>query len=98
MPQFIGQIVESRVAIYLVVGGIKKRFGIFGRSMNMNGLDHPNADAFIAAGIDIAGVFNRHLRIGGMEAANVLVAQPLFGADEYFPKWPVFHGRMNYKG
>jgi hypothetical protein len=48
----------------------------------------PDADAFHATGIYIPGVFNRHGRIGGMEAAGVFMIEALFAADKYFPERP----------
>lgn len=87
----VGQIIESRVAVNFVIGGVEKGFGVFGGGVDVGGFDDPDAHAFVAAGIDVAGVFNRHLHVGGVEAADVFVAETLFRADEYFPKWPVFH-------
>ena len=91
MPQFIRQFIKGGVPVHLVVSGVEKRFRVFGGSVDMDRFDDPNADALIPAGIHVAGIFERHLRIGGVEAANMLMAQPLFGADKYFPKWPVCH-------
>lgn len=73
------------MTVHFVVGGIKKRFLIFRGGVNMRRLHHPDADAFISTAIHVAGVFDRHLRIGGMEASDVLVAQTLLGAKENFP-------------
>lgn len=90
----IRQIVESRVAIYFVVGGVEKGFGVFGGSMEVCRFDDPDADTFVAAGVNVAGVFDRHLCIRSVQAADVFVAEPLFGADEYFPERPVFHKKV----
>ncbi len=87
----IRQFVKGWMAVHLVVGGVKKRLGVFGRSMDVSGFHDPDADAFVAATIYVAGVFKRHLCIGGVKATDVFVAKSLFGADEYFPEWPVFH-------
>ncbi len=79
------------MAVYFVVGGVEKGFRVFGGGVNMRGFDDPDAYAFIAAGINIACIFNGHLRIGSVEAAYMFMAEALFRADKYFPEWPVFH-------
>ncbi len=82
------------MAVHLVIGRVKKGLGIFGRGVDMSRFNNPNADALVAATIHVAGVFECHLSVSSVEAANVLMAEPLFGADEYFPEWPVFHEVM----
>jgi hypothetical protein len=91
VAQFGREVVEGRVSIHLVVGGIKKRLGIFRTGMDMRGLHHPDADALIAAAIYVAGIFEGHLGIGGVQTADVFVAQALLGADENLPQGPIFH-------
>ena len=78
------------MAVHLIVGWVKKRLGVFGGSVDMSRFYDPDADAFVAATIHIAGIFECHLCIGGVKATDVFVAKSLFGADEYFPEWPVF--------
>ena len=90
----IRKIIKSRMAVNLVVGRIKKRLWVFCGGMDMGRLDDPDADTFIATAIYVSGIFERHLSVGGMETSNVFVAKPLFGAEEYFPEWPVFHGQI----
>jgi len=53
----IGQIIKSRMAVNFVVGGVEKSFGVFRGGVNMGGLDDPDTDAFVAAGINVAGIF-----------------------------------------
>lgn len=81
------------MAVYFIVGRLEKGFLIFSGGVDMFGFHDPDADAFISAAIHIAGVFERHLRIRGVQAASVFVAKSLFRADKYFPKWPVFHNK-----
>lgn len=82
------------MAINLVVGGVKECCCIFSGSVNMDRFDDPDAYAFIAAAIHIAGVFECHLSIRCMETANMFVAKSLFRANKYFPERPVFHEEM----
>ncbi len=97
MLHLFRQIIKSRMAVHFVVGRIEKRLRIFGGRMEVFGFDDPDAHAFVAAGIDVAGVFNRHCRVGSMQAADMFVAKPLFGTDEYFPERPVFHNYLSLK-
>ena len=55
-------------------------------------LYHPDADAFVAAGVDIARIEDGALLIGGMKRANVAMAHPMLAADEHFPKGPFVTG------
>jgi hypothetical protein len=90
------------MAVNFIVCRVKKSVYILRGGVDMFGFDDPNADAFVAAGVHVAGIFKRHRGIGGMEAADVFVAKPLFGADKDFPKWPIFHvvvvGKVNKQG
>ena len=55
-------------------------------------LDHPDADSFVAAGVDIAGVLKRHFRVGRVQAADMAMVQAVLTSDEDFPQGPfVFH-------
>ena len=91
MFHLIRQVIKRGMPVDFIVGGVEKGFGVFGGSVDMSRFDNPDTDAFVAAAIDVAGVFNRHLCVGGVQAAHVFVAQSLFRADKYFPEWPVFH-------
>lgn len=91
MFHLIGEVVKSRMAVYLIIGRIKKGRSIFRRSVDMYGFDNPDADAFVSPAVYIAGVFDCHLRVGGVQTADVFMAETLFRADKYFPEWPVFH-------
>jgi hypothetical protein len=57
--------------------------------MDMFTFYYPDTDSFHATGIYIPGIFDSHLRICGMQAARMLVIQPLFAPDEDLPKWPL---------
>ncbi len=58
----------------------------------MVGLNHPDRHAFVAAGVDVARVLDRHFGVGRMQGADVAVAHPVLAADEDFPEGPfVFH-------
>ena len=44
--------------------------------------------ALLAAGVDVAGVAQGHLGVGGVQAADVVVGQAAPGADEHLPQRP----------
>src|SRR5690606_36674997 len=48
----------------------------------------PEADAFVATRVDVAGVVDGHFGIGRPQAAHVLVGEPVLDANENFPKGP----------
>src|SRR5690606_15320494 len=55
---------------------------------DIGGLHHPDADAFVATRVDVAGVVDGHFGIGRPQAAHVLVGEPVLAANENFPKGP----------
>ena len=60
--------------------------------MTSLGPHHPDAHAFLPPRVDIARMLDRHARIRGVHAADVLVLEALARADEYFEQRP-FAGR-----
>jgi hypothetical protein len=82
-------LIKRRVSVNLVGGGIKKAIGIprVG-SVYIPALHYPDADTFLAAGIHIARIFDRHGRVGCVKAAYVLVVQTLFAPDKDLPEGP----------
>src|SRR5262249_44739294 len=48
----------------------------------------PDAHALVAPGVDVAGVLDRHFRVGSVQAADVLVRKSMLRADEDFPQRP----------
>jgi hypothetical protein len=91
---FVRHGIKSWVAIDLVPCRFKKGIGVVGvGSGDMLGLNDPDAYAFIATGVEVTSVFERHFGIGGVEATDMLVAEAAFATDEYFPEGPFFaHG------
>ena len=55
---------------------------------DVGGLDHPDAHPLVAAGVDVAGVLDRHLGVGRVQAADMAVRQPVLAADEHLPERP----------
>ena len=49
---------------------------------------HPDAGAFLAARVDVARQLDRHLGVGRVQAAAVLVVQAGLAAHEHFPQRP----------
>jgi hypothetical protein len=78
MFDFVGQFVKGRMPVNFVVRRLEKGIGVFGGGVDVFGFDYPNTDAFIAAAIYVAGIFQCHLGIGGVEATDVFMAEALF--------------------
>src|SRR5579862_5905763 len=56
--------------------------------MDVRRARHPDRDAFVAPRVDVARIADRHLGIGRVEAADVLVREAVLRADEDFPQRP----------
>ncbi|KAG1444326.1 hypothetical protein G6F57_017847 [Rhizopus arrhizus] len=75
----------------LAVGRFEQGFLVAGAAgRDIGGAHDPDAQAFIAAGIDVTGVVDRHFGVRCVQAADVLVRQAVLAADEHFPQRPVF--------
>ena len=85
-----GDVVERRVPVDLVGGRVEERVALVGRrGLDVGGPHHPERDALAAAGVEVAGVAQRHLRVGRVQGARVHVGQPAPGPDEDLPERPV---------
>src|SRR5450755_4533755 len=84
------------MAIHLAARGLEHRLLLARRAGDdVLRLHDPDADAFVASGIDVARVLDRHLRVGRVQAADVLVRQPVLRPDEDFPQGPfTTHGLL----
>jgi hypothetical protein len=49
---------------------------------------HPQAHAFLSAGVDIPRHLHRVFGVTGVKTAAMAVFQALLAAHEYFPQWP----------
>src|SRR5258705_13492619 len=85
----LGQLVERRVAVDLVFHRIKVR-RLLARvaRRDLVGADDPDARTLLAPRVDVARELDRHLRVGGVEAAAVLVVESGLAAYEHFPERP----------
>jgi len=87
-----GDGIESRMAIDFVLGRIKERLFVDRiASIQICGSHHPDADPFIATGVNVAGIFDGHLGVGGMQAAYMFMGEPILAPNENFPQWPLIH-------
>src|SRR5215475_9011036 len=78
------------MAIGLVCGRVEERVLLVRtRRGYLRCWNHPDGDALLAAGVDIASVAQRHLRVGRVEAADVIVGQATPTANEHLPQRPV---------
>src|SRR5580692_6935976 len=85
----VGDVVERRVAVHLVAGRLEERVLLVrARRGDVRRADHPDADALVAAGVQVTGVVQGHLGVGGVQAADVDVVQPALAAQEYLVQRP----------
>src|ERR1700719_1094463 len=94
---FVGHGKESRMPIYLAARGLEHRLLLARRTGDdVSGFHDPDADAFIAPGVDVARVLDRHVSVRSVQAADVLVRQAVLRADEDFPQRPFMtHGLLS---
>lgn len=86
MREAVRQVIKRGMAVHFIVGRFVKTFSFTGvGSMDVFTLHYPDAYTFLPAGVHIAGVLHSHLRIGCVQAAHVLVIEPLLAADKHFP-------------
>jgi hypothetical protein len=77
------------VSVYFIVGRIEELFPFGGvGGMDVFALYYPDRDAFIAAGIHIAGILDGHLCVSSVQGTSMLMVEAGFTADENFPEWP----------
>ena len=90
MPYLIRQLIKTRMPVNFVFGWFIEDAGIGGvGGMDVFAFHYPDADAFHAAGVDVACVFHGHLCVRGMKAANMFMVEALLAADEDLPEGPV---------
>ena len=79
-------LVEGRVPVDLVGGRVEERVLLVraGRG-DRGGRHHPDRHALLPAGVDVAGVAQRHLRVGRVQAADVACATARAGAGRTPP-------------
>src|SRR5437762_5670092 len=88
---------ERRVPVDLVVRRLEQRTAItWRRRMHIGGTDYPDRNTFVTPRVNVARVLDRHLGIRRMEAADVLVCEPVLRADEDFPQRPFQHRSLLY--
>ena len=80
------------MAIDLVLGRIKERIFIdWIASVQVCGLHHPDADPFVATGINVAGIFDGNFGVGGMQAAYMFMGKSILAPNENLPQRPLIH-------
>src|SRR6476646_6376774 len=60
------------------------------RCRDVLGCDDPNAHAFIPPGIDIPRVMQGHVRVRGVQRADVHMIEAALAPKEHLVQWPVF--------
>src|SRR5262245_2898185 len=90
MPGAFRNVVEGGVPVDLVGGRVEERVLLVrARRADRGGRYHPDGHAFLPAGVDVAGVVQRDLRVGGVQAADVYVRQAPPGPHEHLPELAV---------
>src|SRR6476620_6530932 len=64
--------------------------------MDVGRARYPDRDAFVAARVDVARILDRHLRVRGVQAADVLVRKTVLRSDEHLPQRPFTHVDLRY--
>src|SRR4051812_46295947 len=83
----LGDVVERRVPVDLVAGGLEERVPLLGaRRRDRGGRNHPDRHAFVAAGEDVAGVAQGSVGVGGVQRTGVHVVEPPPSTDEHLPQ------------
>src|ERR1700754_2103148 len=86
----LGDLVERRVAVDLVAARREERVLLVrARRGDAAGLHHPDADALVAPGVQVPGVAQRHLGVGGSQGADVHVVQATLAPHEDLVQRPV---------
>src|SRR5699024_3460368 len=89
-----GDVVEGGVAIDLVAAGGEHRVLLVrARGRDVRCADDPDAHAFVSSGVDIAGVVDGHLVIGGVQRSDVDVVESALAAHEDLVERPFAAGR-----
>ena len=84
--------IERGMPVDFVLGGVKQSILIHGiTGVEISGSNYPDANAFVATSINVAGIFDSHLRVDRMQATGVFMGKPVLTADENFPEWPLIH-------
>src|SRR5690606_3551228 len=79
---FFGHRKEGGMAIDFAVGGFEQRFFVARTACHDVGrLDHPNAEALVTTGIDVARIIDGHLGVRSAQAAYMLVSQSMLAAN-----------------
>jgi hypothetical protein len=80
------------MAIDFVLGRVKKSLFIRGIArIQVCGSNDPNANPFVAPGINVTSIFDGHFGVGSMEAADMFMGESILAANENFPQWPLIH-------
>src|ERR1700735_5678440 len=86
----VGDVVEGGVPVDLVAAGREERVLLVRAGRGDVGRRHdPDADALVAPGVQVAGVMQGHLRVGGVQGADVHVVEAALAAQEDLIKGPV---------
>src|SRR6266704_377613 len=94
MWDVVGDLVEGGVPVDLVATGCEERILLVGAGRGDRVRAHdPDAHALVAPGVEIAGVVQRHVGVGGVQRSDVHMVEPALAAQEYFEQRPIWPDR-----
>src|SRR5699024_6358509 len=89
----VGDVVEGRVTVDLgTAGGEQRVLLVRARGRDIGGADDPDAHTLVASGVDVTGVVDGHLIIGGVQRPDVNVVESALAADEDLVQRPFAAG------
>src|SRR5699024_7167187 len=95
----VGDVVEGRVTVDLVTAGGEHRVLLVrARGRDIGGADDPDAHTLVASGVDVTGVVDGHLIIGGVQRPDVDVVESALAADEDLVQRPFAAGSARRGG
>src|SRR5205823_3305399 len=87
---FFGHRKKSWMPVDLVIGWLEQQLLLPGRACrDVCRLDDPDAEAFVTPRIHVARVLDGHPGVRSMQAADMLVGEPMLAANEDFPQRPL---------
>src|SRR5882757_3496508 len=89
MRDVVGDLVERRVPVDLVTARREEGILLIGAGRgDVHRPHHADADALIPSGVEIAGIVQRHLVVGGVQRSDMHVIEAPLATDEYLVQRP----------
>src|SRR6266576_3056497 len=86
----VGDGIERRMPIHLVTARREERILLVRAGCgDVPGCDHPYAHALVAPGVDISRMMQGHLRVRGVQRADVDMIEAALAPQEHLVKWRI---------